>query len=231
MRAHDKGRGPQRYDGGAYYVPAAPRQQQGQHAERRQHQVLKAERAILPFIGEGGAEGEVVGRVPGERALEPLVYQPGVGGDQRRGNLVVQERKQGIAGLGIGDDVRRRRRAQQQYRRDGAHRGRPRAQRFPVARRFHGQERNGQRDKGQGAELDGHRRAAQHRRQIEEALLAGVAEAPQRGDHPHHHGGQHVLHEERTGDQLHHRGGSEQRQKPEGRRGAHPSAQGEIEYR
>ena len=83
----------------------------------------------------------------------------------------------------------------------------------------------------EGAELGGHRGAAQRRRQVEEALLAGVAEAPQRGHHPHHHGGQHVLHEQRAGDQLHHRGGREQRQQPEGRRAAHPSPHREVEHR
>ena len=57
---------------------AAGRDQQGEEGEGRQHEVLKAEGAVLPFIVAIAAEGEVVGRVPGEGLAEAVVADLGI---------------------------------------------------------------------------------------------------------------------------------------------------------
>jgi hypothetical protein len=156
---------------------------------------LKAERSVLPLIGEVGAEGEIVGSIPGERTLEALIHDAGIARDQRCGNFVVEEREERISRLEIRDGIWRRRHAHQQHAGEQARGGRPRAERFPVAHGFHGQEWNGQNDEGERAELDRRCGSAQSGREVEEALLAAVGEAPQSGRHARHHGCQYVLHE------------------------------------
>jgi hypothetical protein len=63
---------------------------------------------VLPFIVAIGAEGEVVGRAPGERLVEAEVLEIGLGVELARVELVAEVREERIAGLDPGDGVGRR---------------------------------------------------------------------------------------------------------------------------
>jgi hypothetical protein len=212
-------------DHGRDHRLAARRHQERQQGERRQHQVLKAERAVLPFVVAIGAEGEVVGRAPGERLAEAEVLEIGLGVELGRVELVVAEGEERIAGLDPGDGVGRRGGEQEESR-----------GRVPSGRRsacgaatLPRRRRRGRARGGRWRRTWCHGGAAEGGRQVEEAAFAGLAEAPERGHHAQQKGGQQILHEERAGDQLdHRRGGEEGHQEPR-HAGRNRAADGGVE--